>query len=60
MKNNVPHKRMIKPDVGYNIQEHRCHLVKRNRHYNDKKFWLNVFNRRLRRVLNVFIRKDEQ
>lgn len=49
---------MIKPDPAWNIDEYR-HIHKRGKRFNGKKYWLNVFNRKLRRVLNVFIRKDD-
>ena len=60
MKNNVPHKRYFAPDVGWNIWE--CKF--RNRwgrynHKNGKRYWLNIFNRKLRRFFRKKIKEEQ-
>ena len=57
MKNNIPHKRYFPPDEAWNINDYH-YVYKRNRHWNGKKYWLNVFNRKLRRFLKK-LTKDE-
>ena len=57
MRNNVPHKRWFPPDYAWCIWEYK-HIIKRNRHYNCKRFFVNVFNRRLRRFFKKKMKDD--
>lgn len=58
MKSNVPHKKFVPPDVGYNINEYKYHVVKSKHRPNQKKYWLNQFNRRLRRFFNKLLKTE--
>lgn len=53
-------KHLIPPDPGWNITENRSGNYKRTRKTyggkNIKRYWLNVYNRKLRRFFKGFIR----
>lgn len=60
MKSNTPHKRVIPPDKGWNIRESKHSIMwGRRKTYggkNIKVYWLNVFNRKLRRFFKKEIK----
>lgn len=58
MKNNIPFKKITNTNVGWNINDYH-YVYKRNKRFNGKKYWLNIFNRRLRRYLKNLIRKGK-
>ena len=58
MKNTVPFKRYIKPDEAWNIEDAKFSSRWGHRnHKNQKRYWLNVFNRKLRKFFKKKIRE---
>lgn len=54
-------KHLIPPDPAWNITENKCnkYLRRKRKTYsgkNIKRYWLNVYNRKLRRFFKGFIR----
>lgn len=51
MKGTVPYKKIIPPDPAWNIADAKFHSRWGcRRHYNHKRYFLNIFNRKLRRL----------
>lgn len=60
---NKAYKRYIPPDKGWNIADSKrglsCGRRKTHQGKNAKVYWLNVFNRKLRKFFNKMIKEEE-
>lgn len=50
MKNNISHKRLFAPDRSWTLAEYKYSqkITGRYNHKNNKRFYVNLFNRRIR------------
>ena len=59
MKSNIPHKKLFVPDRAWKLSEYKYaqKINGRYNHKNNKRFYVNLFNRKIRYFFRELIRR---